>query len=255
MGLNWIRTSTDKPETMVLVHGVGLDLTYWDRQIEALRERVNVVAFDLPGHGRSSGEPGDWTWEYGAAMIADLIAEVSPAPVNLVGISFGGMLAQVTTLARPELIKSLVLIGTAPAFPEDSRNGMRVRAETIRAGGMAAVLQPSLERWFTADTRAVRPDIIDRVTKTLLSDDPETQASIWELIATLNIENRLGEVRCPTLVLVGEHDPSTPPSVAGALGKAIPGATTMVIPNASHMVTVESPLAINDALIGFLGRV
>ncbi len=61
--LNWVRTDTKHPETVVLLHAVGYDLTYWDRQIEALRASYNVVAFDLPGHGRSPGEPEDWTWE------------------------------------------------------------------------------------------------------------------------------------------------------------------------------------------------
>jgi len=57
MHLNWVRTSTDRPETVVLIHAVGHDLTYWDRQIEALRAEYNVIAFDLPGHGRSPGAP------------------------------------------------------------------------------------------------------------------------------------------------------------------------------------------------------
>ena len=61
--LNWVRTSTEKPETIVLVHAVGYDLTYWDRQIEALRDDYNVVAFDLPGHGRSSGIAKDYCFD------------------------------------------------------------------------------------------------------------------------------------------------------------------------------------------------
>ena len=100
-GLNWVRSGTEHPETVVLLHAVGYDLTYWDRQIEALRPYYNVVAFDLPGHGRSPGEPGDWTFETAVPMIACLIELVGDRPVHLAGISFGGMLAQATVLARP----------------------------------------------------------------------------------------------------------------------------------------------------------
>ncbi len=250
--LNWIRTSAENPETVVLIHAVGHDLTYWDRQIEALRDRYNVVAFDLPGHGRSTGSAGQWSFPYAAATVAKLIEETSATPVHLVGISFGGMIAQVTTLARPELVRSLTLIGTASHFPDAVREAMKARAGAVRAGGMAAVLQPSLERWFTPETRRQRPDIMDRITKTLLADDPATHAAIWELIAELDLHHRLGEIRCPTLILVGEHDPSTPPNVAYELFHAIQGATIQVIPSASHIVTVEKPAAVNAALIAFL---
>lgn len=250
--LNWIRTSTEKPQTVVLIHAVGHDLTYWDRQIEAFRREYNVVAFDLPGHGRSSGDPEDWSFDYAASTVAGLIEEVSTKPVHLVGISFGGMIAQVTTLARPDLVRSLTLIGTASHFPEEVRKGMRERAELVRAGGMAVVLQSSLERWFTPETRTQRPDIIDRITKTLLADDPATHAAIWDIISTLDVHARLGEIQRPTLVLVGEHDPSTPPVVARGLSQAIRDARIVVIPNASHIVTVEAPAAVNDALGGFL---
>jgi 3-oxoadipate enol-lactonase len=252
--LNWVRTSTEKSETVVLIHAVGHDLTYWDRQIEALRIDYNVVAFDLPGHGSSTGLPEDWSFDYAAAIVAKLIEETSTSPVHLVGISFGGMIAQVTTLSRPELVRSLTLIGTASHFPNTARDAMRARAETVREGGMVAVVPSSLERWFTQKTRRQRPDIVDRITKTLLGDDPATHAAIWDVISHLDIRSRIGEVACPTLILVGEHDPSTPPSVAYELQNAITDAKITVIPDASHIVTVEVPAAVNDALIAFLNE-
>ncbi len=55
----------------MLIHAVGFDLTYWDREIETLRESYNLVAFDLPGHGRSRGEPNDWSFEYAATSVID----------------------------------------------------------------------------------------------------------------------------------------------------------------------------------------
>ena len=254
-GLHWVRTSADRAGTVVLIHAVGHDLTYWDRQIEALRGEYNVVAFDLPGHGRSPGAPQEWSFDYAAALVAGLIEEVSARPVHLVGISFGGMIAQVSTLARPDLVQSLTLIGTASRFPEEVRKGMRARAEAVRARGMIAVIQASLERWFTPETRMQRPDIVDRITKTLLADDAQTHAAIWDEIAKLDVHARLGEIGCPTLILVGEHDPSTPPSVARELTEAIRGAKLTIIPRASHIVTVEAPGAVNDALAAFLRAV
>ena len=237
---------------MVLVHAVGHDLTYWDRQIEALSASYNVIAFDLPGHGRSATKPSEWSFPFAANVVAELITGLSASPVHLVGISFGGMIAQVTALTRPELIRSLTLIGTAPSFPEEVRQGMRGRAELVRTQGMAAVVESSLQRWFTQKTRESRPDITDRLTKTLLGDDAATHAAIWDIISGLDLEHRLSEITCPTLVIVGEQDPSTPPSVARHLAGAIKGSALVEIPDASHIVTVEASNAVNTALLSFL---
>ena len=253
MALNWIRTGTDRASTVLFVHPVGFDLTYWDRQIAALSESYNVVAFDLPGHGRSAGEPSEWSFDKAASMVAGLIEEIGDGPVHLVGVSFGGMIAQTTVLARPDLIRSLTLIGTASKFSVEAGAGMKSRAEAVRKGGMAAVLSSSLDRWFTPETRARRPDLIDRVTKTVLGDDPAIHAAIWEIIAEFNVHDRLGEIRCPTLVLVGELDPSTPPAAAATLTEAIPGARMVVFPNASHLVQLEAPEEVNAELKFFLG--
>jgi 3-oxoadipate enol-lactonase len=250
--LNWISTGKERPETLVLIHAVGCDLTYWDRQVEALQPNYNVIAFDLPGHGASPGGPGDWSFEKAVSTISWFIESVSPQPVHLAGISFGGMLAQALVLARPDLVRSLTLIATASSFPEAIRDGMRKRAEATRVGGMATTLQSTLERWFTPETRARRPDIIDRVSKTLLADDPAVHAAIWEMIAAFETHDRLKEITCPTLVLVGDRDPSTPPSTALALAKAIERAEVVVIPNASHMVTVEAPVAVSTEMQRFL---
>ena len=250
--LNYIQTSTDKHETVVLIHGVSHDLTYWDRQIEAFGQSYNVVAFDLPGHGRSTGKPDDWSFEYTTSLLSELIEHVSTAPVHLVGISFGSMIAQPFALARPDLVRSLTLIGTASEFPEEVRGVLRARAQTIRSQGMAAVLASSLERWFTPETRSQRPDIMDRLTKTMLGDDPAHQAAIWDLIASLDVRERLGQLRCRTLVLVGEQDASTPPAAAKDVAAAILNSVLQVLPRTAHIVTLEVPEAVNHSILTFL---
>ncbi len=252
--LNWIRTSTDKSETVVLIHAVGHDLTCWDRQIEALGRHYNVVAFDLPGHGRSTGKPDDWSFEYTTAFLTELIEHLDAGPVHLVGISFGSMIAQPLVLARPDLLRSLTLIGTVSTFSEEARDAFRERARIIRSQGMTAVLASSLERWFTSQTRSQRPDIMDRLTKTVMGDDPAHQAAIWDLIASLDVRERLGELRCPTLVLVGEQDASTPPAVARDVASAILNAEVQILPGAAHIVTVEAPDVVNHAILTFLER-
>ena len=253
--LHVVRAGPRGGSPIVLVHAVGLDLTYWDRQIEALSGTRDVLAFDLPGHGRSAGGPESWTFDEGTATIARLIDALNAGPAHLVGISFGGMLAQKVVLAHPERVRSLALIATAPTFAEPVRASMRARAEAVRKGGMAAVLESTLQRWFTAETFVRRPDVVDRASKTLLGDDPTVHAAIWDLIADdFDVLGRLGEIRCPTLVLVGDSDPSTPPSVAATLADGIRGARRVVLHATSHMATVESPAAVSAELVRFFSE-
>lgn len=117
---------------------------------------------------------------------------------------------------------------------------------------MQAVLQSSLERWFTPATLRQRPHLIERVTKTVLADDPLVHDAMWDMIAAFDVQARLGEISCPALELVGVDDPSTPPAVAAAMADAIRGARLVVLPHVSHLVTLEAPEAVNAELLGFL---
>ena len=251
-GINCIRTGPRGRPPVVLVHPVGLDLTYWGAQIELLRHTHDVLAFDLPGHGRSAGNPSDWTIEKATAVLGEVIRSSGANNAHVVGLSVGGMLSQSLAIHDPALVKSLTLIDTAAAFPEEARAGMRERAQLAGKEGMSAVVQSTLERWFTSETRNNRPDIVDRVTKTLLADDPAVHAAMWEMIAALDMVSRLHTISCSTLVLVGEFDPSSPPSAAAILVKSIPNARLHIVANASHMSPLEQPEAINAHLSSFL---
>ncbi len=252
--INQIRTGPRGGAPVVLVHPVGLDLSYWDRQIEALCDEHDVVAFDLPGHGSSPGSPADWTLDQAAEVLAQVVRGTGSDSAHLVGLSVGGMISQALALAQPDLVRSMTLIDTAAAFSEEGRAGMRARAGMARSGGMAAVVLSTLQRWFTPETVVRRPDLIDRVTKTLLADDPLVHAAMWDMISALDLVSQLHRISCPTLILVGEHDPSSPPAAARVLQENITGSEMHVIPGASHMAPLETPGMINGLLQAFLDK-
>lgn len=247
-----VRTGPRGGAPVVLVHPVSLDLGYWSEQVSALAQDHDVVTYDLPGHGRSPGTPADWSFDQAAAVLARLVRDLNAGPAHIVGLSVGGMIAQALALAEPALVVSLSLIGTAADFPEAGRAAIRARAQATRDGGMAAVLQSSIARWFSPETVTQRPDLIDRVTRTFLVNDPAIHAAMWDMIAELDFAGEIHRIACPTLVLVGELDPSTPPATARFLAETIPGAELHIIPGASHMVPFEQPAAVNDHLLRLL---
>ena len=236
----------------MLLHPVGLDLTYWGAQIEALVDEYDVIALDLPGHGRSPSTPADWTFERAAATVAEVIRAAGGEPAHIVGLSVGSFIAQTLALAEPALVRSLTLIGTAATFSDNVRAGMRSRAETVREKGMAAVIGPTVQRWFRPETVARRPDLVDRVTRTLLADDPLVHAAMWDTISGFDTAADLERVACPTLIVVGEDDPSTPPAAAQVVHARIAGSEVHVVAEASHMTTLERPDAVNAHLVRFL---
>ena len=254
-GVNQVRTGPRGRAPVVLLHPAGLDLTYWGGQIEALRDEHDVIAYDLAGHGRSAPSTGAWTFARNVGELLGVLDGAGAARAHLVGISVGGMIAQECTLAHPDRVASLSLIATASEFPADVRARMRDRAPRLRLDGMAAVIDETMQRWFTEETARGRPDLIDRATKTLLGDDAETHAQLWDAVSTLDTTARLPAIACPTLILVGEADPSCPPPAARRMQRQIVGSRLAVLPAASHMVILERPSVVNVHLASFLGLV
>ncbi len=252
--INSVRTGPRGSTPVVFVHPAGLDLTYWDAQIEALCDSYDTVAFDLPGHGRSPGTVSDWTLGNAALMLAQVIRSTGADSAHVVGLSVGSVLAQLLVVEQPTLVHSLTLMGAAPVFSDASRNGMLERSKLLKARGMQPVIQSSIERWFAQETIVRRPDLIDRATKTIMADDPLIHAALWDMMYQFDVRAKISGVTCPTLLVTGELDKSTPPSAAQAIHEQISGSQIEIVSGVSHMVALEAPARINELLAGFFAN-
>jgi len=250
--INSVRAGPRGGTPVILLHAVSLDLTYWDAQFARLSKTHDVLAFDWPGHGRSSGFAGGISFDDLSEVVASVVNEAASGPAHIVGLSMGSMVAQSLALNHPELIQSLCLIGSTCTFSDPVRQASRDRAASARRGGMPAVLKPATGHWFTPKFQRDRPDVIDRAEKTVLACDPEQYAAFWEMIAALDTQKRLAELTCPNLVLVGEEDSSTPPAAAQLIGERIPGAQVEVIAGVSHLAPIEAPEAVTHLIDVFL---
>lgn len=250
--LHQVRAGRRGAPLVVLIHAVALDLTYWDRQIGALAGSFDVIAYDLAGHGASPVPGQPFGFDDAAEDLARVLEAAGAGPACLVGLSVGGMIAQTLALARPDLVRALCLMDTVSTFAEAGREAVRGRAAQVRVGGMEAIVVPTLERWFTPGFAARRPDVLDRVAKTLRAADPDVHAAMWDMISTLDVAPRLTEIDRPTLVMVGQKDPTTPVAASEVIARGIPGARLEIIPDASHMAPLEAPEEVNRHLLGFL---
>ena len=250
--VHFIRTGPRGGAPVVLLHAVGTDLTLWDQQIEALQAAHDVVALDLPGHGLSNRLNGNLSFSAFTAAVAQLIEDLEAGPVHVVGVSFGSMVAQTLALEHPALVRSLALIGAACTFPEAGRAALRARAQFVRTDGIAAVAPLSLARWFTPAFSQRRPDVLDRVAKILYQQEAAYHAALWDMIATLDTQARLGALALPALVIVGADDASTPVAAAQTLAQALSTTNVHVVPQSAHFTHVDSPSPSTNCWPAFL---
>ncbi|UFN48409.1 alpha/beta hydrolase [Roseomonas sp. OT10] len=235
---------------VVLLHPVGLDGSFWGPLPAALAGSRRVLSLDLAGHGRSPAVSRPRPIELYADDVADSIRRAG-GPAAVLGLSFGGMVAQVLALRHPELVSALLPCGCGGDFAEEMRPMLRERGLAAERGGMAAVAQPTLDRWFTAGFRD--DPAVARVRARLLGDTVEGWSAGWHAIAGLSATPQLGRIAVPTLVVAGEQDAATAPAVSEAtVARPIPGARFAVLPGAPHMMQIECPDAFTAAVAGFL---
>ena len=239
---------------LTLIHALGLDLRQWRWQVPAFSARHQVLRYDVRGHGHSEKPPGPYSLELFAEDLHGLLVALGITRASLLGLSMGGMIAQTFTLAHPEMVDSLILADTSSQFGPDARQQFEDRARTAESQGIGPLVEGILERWFTASFRQREPGVVDEIRAILKENDPSAYAAACLAVSRLDLAARLHEIRCPTLVLVGEEDPGTPPEVARRIHEAIPGSRLEVIPEVSHLSNVGQPEAFNSAVLAFLGR-
>ena len=250
-----VRAGPEGKPPLLFLHPVGLDLTWWGAQFEAFGPERDVVAYDMPGHGLSDSFGQAPSFDVMALVLERVIEGIGGHPAHLVGLSVGGMIAQILALRRPDLVRSLSLVATLCTFPEEVRGALRERARVARSEGMPRIAELSNQRWFTSDFRDRRPDVLARATRSLLQQSGAFHAGMWDMISGLELEAQLGAISCPTLVVTGEADVNAPPSAAARIAKAVPGSLLKVFPGLGHFPPFEAAAAFNQVLGDFIDSV
>jgi 3-oxoadipate enol-lactonase len=230
----------------LLLHPVGLDLTFLQPMAALLSSRYRVMCMDLRGHGRSPLMPlADGLDEF-AEDVHETLVQEDFAPCTVIGFSFGGMVAQALTLRHPSDVAALVPCACPCTLTVEDRIIAAARATDAERDGMAAVLEATLDRWFMPAFRKSGGDAAAR--EHLLAGDPRGWAQGWRAIAKIDTLPMLPTIRVPTLCIAGEFDKSSPPQAVSKIANAIPGARFKVIAGAPHMLFIEQPQAVAQEL-------
>ncbi len=239
---------------VTMSHSLGCHLGMWDEQVRALRDRYTVLRYDTRGHGQSSAPPGPYTLAMLAADLKGLLDGLGVASTHLVGLSMGGMIGQVFALEHPAMVQSLALCDTTSRYPAGASSVWEERIRTVEKDGMAPMVEPTLGRWFTAPFRERQPDLMKRVGAMIATTPPQGYVGCCHAIPKIDVTRRLGELRCPAIVIVGEEDPGTPVEMAREIHAALPGSELAILRSASHLSNLEQPAEFTRALSGFLAK-
>jgi pimeloyl-ACP methyl ester carboxylesterase len=228
---------------LVLIHGAGGEHLSWPSQLRRL-SGYRVYTPDLPGHGKSKGHGRQGIPSYGESVVTWIHGLELPK-VFLAGHSMGGGIALWLAIHHPELVRGLVLISTGARLPV---NLSLIEELATQVGFPTAV--DKITSWSFSSR--VEPAVVENVRKHMLDTRPSVMVGDFRACDRFDLSNRLGEVKVPTLVLVGDEDKMTPERFAEGLAEGIPGAELSVISGAGHMLPLEQPDEVARAVRGFM---
>jgi 3-oxoadipate enol-lactonase len=240
---------------LTLSHSLCCDLHMWDEQMPALTKQFKVLRFDTRGHGASSAPAGDYTLEQMADDVHGLFAHLGIKETHWVGLSMGGMIGQTYALKYPGVFKSLVLADTTSRRPPNAAQMWGERIQTAREKGMEALVESTLARWFTAPYIQSRKDVMARIGADIRNTPVAGFCGACAAIAKVDTLDRLKEIKCPVLIMVGDEDHGTPPEMARAIHANLPGSSLEIIASAAHISNVEQRDVFNKNLMKFLDGV
>ncbi len=248
--LSPVRELGDKP-LLVVGPSLGTSTLLWSQAGALLGADVDVVAWDLPGHGVSPAAAEPFTVAELADAVVELVDSIAPgARFHYAGVSLGGATGLQLGIKHGERLKSLSVqcSGAKIGTPE----GWLERAETVRSQGTPVMIEGSAQRWFAAGFMEREPERSSRLLHTLRDADRFSYAFCCEALAAFDVRSELGAIRVPTQALAGAEDTVAPPSFAAEIADGITAgggtANAATLEGVSHLAPFEAPGHVADLL-------
>jgi 3-oxoadipate enol-lactonase len=222
----------------------------WDPQLVRLRRSLQVLRYDMRGHGASPAPDGPYSIaDLGGDLLA-LLDRLEIARASLCGVSIGGMTSIWIAAHAPDRVERLVVCCSSAYL--DPEGNYRERARAVREHGIEPIADTALGRWFTPGYRDAHPDVVQRMRDVLVAIAPEGYAGCCEAIAGMDLRADLGAVRAPTLVISGAEDPATPPEHGRLIADGIAGSRFEVVPDAAHLANIQQPDVVGELIVRHL---
>lgn len=237
---------------VTLSHSLGCDRTMWRNEVAAFADGYRVLAYDTRGHGGSEAPPAPYAFDDLIADAVGLWDALGIEKSHWVGLSLGGMTALGLALAHPDRVLSISVCDARADTDANANAAWESRIAAAREGGVEAVVEGSLLRWFTEASRKAETPAVAHAREMLRRTAVEGYAGCGQAIMGLAYLPRLGEIGVPAQFVVGAEDPATPPEASRAMQMRVRGARYVEIAKAAHLSNLENPEAFSAAIRTFL---
>jgi len=252
-------------EPLVLVHGSNTKLQAWNYQIDYFKSKIKVIAFDNRGSGKSSRPDYNYTMEMYVEDLKHVLDHLEMnEPIHLCGISLGGMIAQKFALEYPEKIKSLILLATEPVITKIKVNNTLAVYEDFENWTFEEKFQfvlrliytPSFKRKLKKDTELKEKLENNMNFIACREDEPEQKDYInqYKALDGFDVREKLPELKCPTLIMVGSADVNTPPKGSEEIHELVPNSELKILDKMRHGFTIENHEEVNAHMWEFLRK-
>ena len=238
-------------EALLFIHGLGSSTADWKAQVDHFSKSYRVIVFDLRGHGQSEKVPGTYSISLFTTDVSCLIKKLDNQPVNVVGISLGGMIGMHLAVYHPGLVKSLTVVNSPSEFPQKTlkaRFQILLRFFIIKVMGMAWMGKVLAGRLFPKpEQEKIRKEMAERWAQ----NDPKAYWKSTKALLNWSITDQLDKITCPTLIIGAEFD-YFPISDKKLLASRIKGATLSIIKDSHHGTPLDQTEIFNKTVEDFL---
>lgn len=226
---------------LIVLHPLALSGAVWTDLASRLASDFDVIAPDARGHGRSE-------WDGGAFSMLDLAEDITSVldgfelkSAHILGMSMGGSAALMFAGLHPDRVDRLLLADTTAWYGRDASTAWSERAERAVAMPRQRQVPFQVDRWFTEDFRAARPDVVDFVADIFLKTDGLVHAQASRAMGTMDSRELLGRITAPTLVITGAEDYATPPEMGQFIADNVANGRASTLPGLRHLSLIECP--------------
>ena len=239
--------------TLLLLHEMGGSLDSWDALLPLLQPRFRVLRYDQRGAGLSERLPAPLTIDAaGRDAMALLEALGIAGPIVPIGTAVGGAVALHLAACWPQRVRAVVATSPATGVPKAARQALLDKADDLARAGTRSVVDAGLETGWPPVLRTDAARFaVTRAQR--LGASAEGWAATMRMLASLDMTAQLGRIRCPALVLAGEHDQTRPPERVAPVAAAIPGAVFRTIAS-GHFMALQTPALLAEEILNFLGQ-
>ncbi len=237
--INYRIDGPDDAPCLVFSNSLATSLAMWDAQADALKDKFRVLRYDQRGHGGSDVPSGRYAYDTLLADALGLLDALGIRKAHFAGLSMGGATALGLAERHPDRFDHIVVCDSPCQSTPQSSQQWEERITVAQQKGIEALVEPTIARWFPAETVAKNPPHIDKVRAMIRATPVDGFVGCAAALAAHDYASAVASVKCPVLFLVGEKDAPAP--AMRKLSEKLPGSRYVELPGAGHISNMDRP--------------